>query len=105
MGCYSYCIRLLYRIFVCQLFWRGGRWDCGRGVHQLWGGLWHLLGEVEVVFGFWALVLMGAMLVAEGRNASLAYLDTRNFTEPLFVFAIMVIAATRPCRSRPHIAI
>ena len=25
------------------------------------GGLWHLLGEVEVVFGFWALVLVGTM--------------------------------------------
>lgn len=59
-------------------------------------GLWHLLGEVEVVFGFWAMVLMVFMFVVQGRQAATAYLDSRNFTEPLFVFAIMVIAATRP---------
>lgn len=59
-------------------------------------GLWHLLGEVEVVFGFWALVLIVAMFVTDGATAAMNYLDTRNFTDPLFVFAIMVIAGTRP---------
>ncbi|HHW4674651.1 MAG TPA: putative Na+/H+ antiporter, partial [Xylella fastidiosa subsp. pauca] len=29
--------------------------------HPTHAGLWHLLGEVEVVFGFWALVLVVAM--------------------------------------------
>jgi hypothetical protein len=59
-------------------------------------GIWHLLGEVEVVFGFWALVLMLFMFSISGKQEATAYLDSRNFTEPLFVFAIMVIAATRP---------
>lgn len=59
-------------------------------------GLWHLMGEVEVVFGFWALVLMVANFALEGGEAATRYADTRNFTEPLFVFAIMVMAATRP---------
>lgn len=59
-------------------------------------GLWHLLGEVEVVFGFWALLLMCASFALEGGQAATEYADTRNFTEPLFVFAIMVMAATRP---------
>jgi hypothetical protein len=59
-------------------------------------GLWHLLGEVEVVFGFWALVLMLVMFWLQGKPAATAYLDTRNFTEPLFVFTIMVMAGTRP---------
>ena len=59
-------------------------------------GLWHLLGEVEVVFGLWALVLTVAMFVLVGQTATLDYLESRNFTEPLFVFAIMVIAGTRP---------
>lgn len=59
-------------------------------------GIWHLLGEVEVVFGFWALVLMLFMFTISGKQEATAYLDSRNFTEPLFVFAIMVIAATRP---------
>lgn len=60
------------------------------------GGIWHLLGEVEVVFGFWAMVLMVCMLVLEGKDTATHYLDSRNFTEPMFVFVIMVIAGTRP---------
>ncbi len=59
-------------------------------------GLWHLLGEVEVVFGFWAMILILFMFAIEGGQAAIGYLDSRNFTEPMFVFAIMVIAGTRP---------
>ncbi|KAF7599750.1 MAG: hypothetical protein CGU28_01665 [Candidatus Dactylopiibacterium carminicum] len=59
-------------------------------------GLWHLLGEVEAVFGFWAIVLIVFMGVTAGQEAAVAYLDTRNYTEPLFVFAIMVVAASKP---------
>jgi predicted cation transporter len=64
--------------------------------HPAHAGLWHLLGEVEVVFGFWALVLIITMFAVEGQASATTYLDGRNFTEPLFVFAIMVIAGTRP---------
>ena len=59
-------------------------------------GIWHLLGEVEVVFGLWAMVLAIAMFTLAGKVQTLEYLDSRNFTEPLFVFAIMVVAGTRP---------
>jgi hypothetical protein len=59
-------------------------------------GLWHLLGEVEVVFGFWAMVLMVAMFALVGQKAATTYIDTRNFTEPMFVFAIMVVAGSKP---------
>ncbi len=59
-------------------------------------GLWHLMGEVEVVFGFWAMVLMLFIFGISGKKAATDYIDTRNFTEPMFVFSIMVIAGTRP---------
>jgi Na+/H+ antiporter NhaD/arsenite permease-like protein len=59
-------------------------------------GIFHLLGEVEVVFGFWALVLVLFMALVTGRQAATEYIDSRNFTEPLFVFAIMVVAGSRP---------
>jgi hypothetical protein len=36
------------------------------------------------------------MFALSGSNASIEYIDSRNFTEPMFVFAIMVIAGTRP---------
>ncbi len=59
-------------------------------------GLFHLLGEVEVVFGFWAIVLVLAMASIAGGPAALQYAESRNYTEPLFVFVVMVIAASRP---------
>ncbi len=59
-------------------------------------GLWHLLGEVEVVFGFWAMVLVLVMVGLQGTGEAVTYLESCNYTEALFVFVIMVIAASRP---------
>ena len=59
-------------------------------------GVFHLLGEVEAVFGFWSIILFGWLILREGLAPAVQYADTRNYTEPLFVFAIMVIAASRP---------
>src|SRR5687768_8719877 len=59
-------------------------------------GIFRLLGEVEVVFGFWALVLLAFMALQLGSNSALEYLEGRSFIEPAFVLAIMVIAASRP---------
>lgn len=59
-------------------------------------GLLHLLGEVEVVFGFWAIVLVLVLALVAGGGPALAYAESRNYTEPLFVFVVMVIAGSRP---------
>ena len=59
-------------------------------------GLLHLLGEVEVVFGFWAFVLVLVMALVVGGGQAIAYAESRQYTEPLFVFVIMVVAASRP---------
>jgi hypothetical protein len=64
--------------------------------HPRHAGLFHLLGEVEVVFGFWAIVLVLAMALLSGGGPALDYAESRNYTEPLFVFVVMVIAASRP---------
>lgn len=55
-----------------------------------------MLGEVEIVFGVWATVLVVVMALGVGGREALAYAESRNYTEPLFVFVVMVIAATRP---------
>lgn len=69
-----------------------------RLAHQRPGhaGVWRLLGEVEVVFGLWAMVLVMLMLALLGHKEATTYLDSRNFTEPMFVFAIMIVAGSRP---------
>ncbi len=59
-------------------------------------GLLHLAGEVEVVFGFWACVLVVTMAVVSGSSAAIDYAESRQYTEPLFVFVVMVLAASRP---------
>jgi hypothetical protein len=64
-----------------------------RGDHA---GIFRLLGEVEVVFGFWALVLLAFMALQLGSGSAIKYLESRSFVEPAFVLAIMVIAASRP---------
>ena len=57
----------------------------------------HFLGEVEVVFGLWAVVLIVAMTFAKGWHVVTHYLnDTVTYTEPLFVIVIMALASTRP---------
>jgi hypothetical protein len=62
-------------------------------------GLWHLLGEVEIVFGFWAGILIIFMWLANDLATAKEYVNNRNFTEPLFVFAIMVVAGSKPILS------
>jgi hypothetical protein len=59
-------------------------------------GVWHLLGEVEVVFGFWAMVLFVVLVLHEGTRDAMRYLEGQSFREPAFIFVIMVIAASRP---------
>jgi hypothetical protein len=57
----------------------------------------HFLGEVEVVFGLWAVVLGIVITAWHGWSVAKGYFnDTVNYTEPLFVVVIMALAATRP---------
>jgi hypothetical protein len=58
--------------------------------------LFHLFSEVEIVFGFWAMVLVLSLFLLQGKTETISYLESRNFTEPLFVFSIMVISASKP---------
>ena len=56
----------------------------------------HLLGEIEIVFGIWGGFLVASVFLLSGRKQAIQYLEGLNFTEPVFVFAIMTVAATRP---------
>ncbi len=77
----------------------------------------HLMGETEVVFLLWAGILWVAHILfygwehlhgnissvahlesglEHGFHKAIAYIESLNYTEPKFVFVIMVIAATKP---------
>lgn len=59
--------------------------------------LLYFLGEVEVVFGLWAVVLVGAIAFFYEWDVAKHYINsTVNYTEPLFVVVIMALASTRP---------
>jgi hypothetical protein len=58
--------------------------------------LLHLLGEVEIVFGFWAGALVVGIGILHGGAEAVQFVEGTNFKEPAFVFAIMAMAATRP---------
>ncbi len=58
--------------------------------------VFHFLGEVEAVFGIWAIALAWVIVVFHGWQTSINYLSGLSFTEPMFVVVIMTLAATRP---------
>jgi hypothetical protein len=57
----------------------------------------HFLAETEVVFGLWGAALFaGIAALKHSLHDAVEYIDGLNFTEPKFVFVVMVVAATRP---------
>jgi hypothetical protein len=59
----------------------------------------HLFGEVEAVFGIWAVPLLAVITLARGWHTAESFMESVNFTEPAFVVVIMAIASTRPVMS------
>lgn len=64
---------------------------------SFWGQVLHFFGEVEAVFGIWAVVLGAAIVWFKGLDSAINYIgSTVNYTEPVFVVIIMALASTRP---------
>ena len=64
---------------------------------SFWGQVLHFFGEVEAIFGIWAVVLGVAIVVNQGLATAIDYIGHRvNYTEPIFVVVIMALASTRP---------
>ena len=64
---------------------------------SLAGQILHFLGEVEVVFGLWAIILAICGTAYKGWAVVLDYVGHRvDYTEPIFVTIIMGLASTRP---------
>jgi hypothetical protein len=60
------------------------------------GTVFHFLGEVEAVFGIWAIPLAVAIFAFYGWETMVHYFDGVEYTEPIFVFVIMAIASSKP---------
>lgn len=71
--------------------------EAREGSSDLMAGLYHFLGEVEVVFGLWVVPLMLAILLFHDWATLVLYMDQGvDLTEAAFVGVMMVLAATRP---------
>lgn len=76
---------------------RFAHWAHQRPAGSVSENLLHFLAETEVVFGLWAALLFLGIAVLKGSfHDAVEYIEGLNFTEPQFVFVIMVVAATRP---------
>jgi hypothetical protein len=61
------------------------------------GRLLHFLGEVEAVFGLWAVPLLILITFKFGQATTVGYIEHRvHYNEPMFVVVIMALASTRP---------
>lgn len=58
--------------------------------------IFHFLGEVEVVFGLWAVALSAAVVFFYDWQTFVSYVSGVNYTEPMFVVVIMTLASSRP---------
>ncbi len=56
----------------------------------------YFLSEVEIVFAFWAIPLFICIGMIYGYTIGLEYINTRDYTEALFVVVILAMASTRP---------
>lgn len=54
------------------------------------------LGEVEVIFGLWVVVLTAAIVLFYDWHTFVRYISGVNYTEPMFVVVIMTLASSRP---------
>ncbi len=54
------------------------------------------LSQVEVIFAFWAIPLFLAIAFFYNAATALEYINTRDYTEPLFVVVILSLSASRP---------
>jgi Na+/H+ antiporter NhaD/arsenite permease-like protein len=85
-------LALIHTFLAKKIHEIGGRFKQG----SVQENIFHLLGEIEVVFGFWAGIFIIFYLIFFGKDKTISFLNNLNFTEPLFVFVIMIVCSTRP---------
>lgn len=75
--------------------------DASDETRDIFSKIFHLLGEVEIIFAMWLIPLLCGYWYVYGWENLSAYLDNmayveNKFEEPLFVMVIMLISASKP---------
>lgn len=92
LGAALFALGVLHTFFVNKFLKLSKKYPKESSLHSIF----HLLGEIEVVFAFWATIFMTCFVIIEGWKPAINYQQSLNFTEPFFIFAIMVVCSTRP---------
>ena len=77
-----------------QLLIEKGKRD--KNSHSIGASLFHLISEVEVVFGLWSVALIICIAIYFNWDTAVYYVNSLHYTEPLFIIVIMCIASSRP---------
>ena len=56
----------------------------------------YFLSEIEIVFAVWAIPLFLAITLIYGLPIAVEYMNTRDYTEALFIVVILSVTSTRP---------
>jgi len=72
------------------------KWEAKLGKQTIPIHLLIFLSQVEIVFAFWVIPLFISMCFFYSWSTALEYINTRDYTEPLFVVIILSLTATRP---------
>lgn len=67
-----------------------------KNAHSMSAAFCHLLGEVEVVFGLWAVLLAIMISIYYDWHSFVTYVGELSYKDPLFIIVIMIIASSRP---------
>ncbi|MBY0554132.1 putative Na+/H+ antiporter [bacterium] len=92
LGATFFAVALLHTFLVSYFAKLAKKFEKGSAAEAFF----HLLSEVEVVFGFWAFLFLICWSLIDGIHPVIEYQQSLNMTEPLFIFCIMIVASTRP---------
>ncbi|UYL09497.1 putative Na+/H+ antiporter [Bdellovibrio sp. SKB1291214] len=92
LGTIFFAIAVVHTFMVGKIL----HWSHQFPKNSMIAGFLHLLGEIEAVFAIWASLFMVCYIAMEGWTPAITYQNSLDFTEPFFIFAIMVICSTRP---------
>jgi len=87
-----FAVALLHTFLVSYFAKLSHRFEKGSAAEAFF----HLLAEVEVVFGFWAFLFLITWPILKKPHDTIEYMQSLNMTEPLFIFCIMILASTKP---------
>ena len=92
VGTFFFALALLHTFSVSYFAKLSHKFEKGSGAEAFF----HLLSEVEVVFGFWAFIFLASWATVGGLKPVIDYQESLNLTEPLFIFCVMIMSSTRP---------